>query len=207
MASACSFRVLLQVKPYERALGNDLELVEVGIVQGGAGQLAAQTAAPLAFRHFCVDQPHGLAAALILQERSSFLQRDLKLAFGLVVLDGITVHGTFVAPFACSCLRAFYANVSRGQVFIAAAASISLPQRCWTEPPIKCPPAPPIPAVPPRRPLSPATSRRGSPAGRLRLRWRKPRSSFFGALPCLQRRREQAGATFPENRTCSAPVP
>ncbi len=91
--------MLFEIHLYERADGNNFELIEMGKVERGSGQLAAQAAFSHGFRNFCMKQPHGVAGAPVLQECSAFLQRDLKLAFGLIMFYRIAVHGPFAAHF------------------------------------------------------------------------------------------------------------
>jgi hypothetical protein len=116
--------MLLQIQLYERADRHDFQLIEMSVVERSASQLAAHTSFSHEFGDLSMDQSHDFARTPVLQEGSSFLQRDLKLAFGLIVLNGITAHAFLPCP--SPCLNGFYANATRRQGIIAPEAILLL---------------------------------------------------------------------------------
>jgi len=84
--------MFLQICFHKRADGDDLELIEVGIIQRGADELASQALAFQSFRHFGMHQADVLIGAAVLKEGDLISLRDFKLAFGLIVSDWSIVH-------------------------------------------------------------------------------------------------------------------
>src|SRR5215467_15399038 len=90
--------MFLQICFYERAHRDDLELVEMGIVQGGANQLVAEPASAPWFRDLSMNQGDAVLRTMVLQNSSLVSQRDLKLALRFVMRYRTAVHATSAAP-------------------------------------------------------------------------------------------------------------
>src|SRR5689334_629159 len=91
--------MFVQICFYERTHRDDLQLIEMSIVQGGANQLVAQPASAPWFRHLSMDQRDAVLRAMVLQNSAFVSQRDLKLALRFVMRYGTTVHANLLLRF------------------------------------------------------------------------------------------------------------
>jgi len=103
--------MLLQIRFYEWAHRNNLQLIEMGIIQRSANQLISQSSSPGSWRDLSMGQGNMLVCAAVLQQRFLTPQRDLKLALGFIVCNRITFHNTCYSGF----FSRFYANGSLRQ--------------------------------------------------------------------------------------------
>jgi hypothetical protein len=111
--SACRFRMLLQVSFYEWTHRHNFQLIEMGKVQRSANQLVSQPAPARRLRDLSMNKRDAVLRAAILQHSFLISQRDLKLARGFIVCNGIVIHKTGGSVF----FRRFYANTAPGQQF------------------------------------------------------------------------------------------
>src|SRR5215831_19629538 len=91
--------MFLQICFYERAHRDDLQLVEMGIVQGGANQLVAQSSSAPLFRDLSMNEGDTVLRAMVLQNSALASQRDLKLALHFVMRYRTAVHANLLLRF------------------------------------------------------------------------------------------------------------
>lgn len=89
---ACGFRMFFQIRFHKWTHRNDLKLIEVGIVQRSAYQLISQAAPAGSLRDLRMNQGNAVVRAAVLQHRFLSSQRDLKLALGFIVRNGIAIQ-------------------------------------------------------------------------------------------------------------------
>jgi len=103
--SVRGFRMLLQIRLYERTHWHYLELIEMGIVQRGTNQLVAQAASAPWFWDLSMNQGDAVLRTMVLQNGALISQRDFKLAFRFVMRYGTAVHETLLLRFFLQILR------------------------------------------------------------------------------------------------------
>jgi hypothetical protein len=123
--SVRGFRMFLQICFYERANGDDLQLVEMGIVKGGTNQLVAQPASAPRFRDLSMNQGDAVLRAMVLQNSALISKRDLKLTLRFVMRYGTAVHTTLLLRFFLQILRdcRHWATISSDATFAPRAAA------------------------------------------------------------------------------------
>ena len=91
--------MFVQIRFYERTNRHYLELIEMGVVQGGANQLVAQPASAPWFRDLSMNQGDTVLRAMVLQNGALVAQRDFKLAFRFVMRYRTAVHEALLLRF------------------------------------------------------------------------------------------------------------